>query len=270
MFQRFRLLLISGFAIVTILQSAHRSTLEATDLCQYINVDTTWTFAGSPYVVTCDILIDATLTIEPGVELRFNAGKSVHVHAGKMLAVGTAGNPIVFTSSSPTPAAGNWRGIIFNPLTSPSQGSSSILSYVNIFYAGGNGGSAAIELTGLSPSFDHVTVSYSSTSGFRIDSASPTMDNITISNCSASGITTNANSAQLTALLSNSVISNNGSYGINLDSGGISASNVVINNNADYGISINDYSTLAAFSGSLSGNGGGTKDSRERNGRLIT
>ena len=47
-----------------------------------ITTDTTWTLTGSPYIVTGSITVQGadgadgvtTLTIEPGVEVRFNAG----------------------------------------------------------------------------------------------------------------------------------------------------------------------------------------------------
>ena len=45
-----------------------------TDVSGAISVDTTWTLAGSPYVVVGDVTVepDITLTIEPGVQVRFN------------------------------------------------------------------------------------------------------------------------------------------------------------------------------------------------------
>jgi hypothetical protein len=74
-----------------------------------------------------------TLTIEPGVELRFKAASSgrsqlrvrSHRIAGKdvaqgaLIANGTAAAPIVFTSQSATPAAGDWQGLYFENQSDP-------------------------------------------------------------------------------------------------------------------------------------------------------
>ncbi|MBI2871439.1 MAG: hypothetical protein HYY14_07020, partial [Candidatus Omnitrophica bacterium] len=56
----------------------------ATNVSGSITTNTTWTLAGSPYIVTSYISIynNATLTIEPGVEIRFNAGASLLVGSG--------------------------------------------------------------------------------------------------------------------------------------------------------------------------------------------
>lgn len=62
-----------------------------------IATNTTWNLAGSPYVVTEHALVDTgvTLTIEPGVEVRFTPGKYLRVD-GTLVAEGTAANPISF------------------------------------------------------------------------------------------------------------------------------------------------------------------------------
>ena len=71
------------------------------------SVDTTWTRRGSPYYVTSDVSVQSgvTLTVEPGVEVRFKkfsdfsgikVGLSVH---GNLIAEGTEESPIVFTTS---------------------------------------------------------------------------------------------------------------------------------------------------------------------------
>lgn len=57
-----------------------------------------------------------TLTIEPGVVLRFLAGNALvisenDVGVAALVAVGTAEKPIVFTSAAESPAAGDWRGL---------------------------------------------------------------------------------------------------------------------------------------------------------------
>jgi hypothetical protein len=83
----------------------------------------------------------ATLTIEPGVTLRFKKGGVFHVEVGvgpnpatgALIAVGTLANPIVFTSAESSPAAGDWLGIYFGLTPNPRDR----LDFVRVEYAGG-------------------------------------------------------------------------------------------------------------------------------------
>ncbi len=56
-----------------------------------IDTDTTWTAAGSPYIVTETIVVtgDATLTISPGVEVEFDAGSGMLIGPGGTTGIGT-------------------------------------------------------------------------------------------------------------------------------------------------------------------------------------
>ena len=76
-----------------------------------ITSDTTFTENESPFDVKLNLLVieGVTLTIEPGVVLRFEEGNAIQID-GELVAHGTALKPIVFTSSMPD---GNWVGIIF-------------------------------------------------------------------------------------------------------------------------------------------------------------
>jgi hypothetical protein len=56
-----------------------------------------------------------TLTLQEGVEVRFNSGTGFTVNGGGSLnAVGTDTQPIIFTSSSGSPLPGDWRKIVVN------------------------------------------------------------------------------------------------------------------------------------------------------------
>jgi hypothetical protein len=69
----------------------------------------TYTMTGMVYVKN-----GATLTIEPGAIIKVAKGKNALVitRGAKINAVGTADNPIVFTSNEANPGYGDWGGIV--------------------------------------------------------------------------------------------------------------------------------------------------------------
>ena len=78
-----------------------------------ITTDTTWT-KDKLYTLRGYVFVTrGTLTIEPGTVIQGDSGSALAIgQDAKVHAVGTAAEPIVFTSSSPTPAAGNWGGLV--------------------------------------------------------------------------------------------------------------------------------------------------------------
>ena len=102
-----------------------------------ITADRTLTKACSPYVLEGRLRVnnDATLTIEPGVELRFPAGSWLEIgegSGGTLVADGTAAEPIVFTSSEPQPTTGSWVGVTFEEQVL----SGTSITYAEIRYGG--------------------------------------------------------------------------------------------------------------------------------------
>lgn len=82
----------------------------------------------------------ATLTIEPGVEMAFQDGGILEIEpytsdlpsSGALIAVGTADNPIVFTSAG-SATAGAWVGISFASVPDPSNR----IEHARVEFAGG-------------------------------------------------------------------------------------------------------------------------------------
>ena len=110
----------------------------------------------------------STLTIEAGTTINALAGGTdVYIlveRGGKIIADGTADNPIKFTSNATVPKPGDWGGIIINgnaPLSRQSGTDSNAATEVNngIFF----GGSNSADDSGI---LDYVIIEYS---GARID-----------------------------------------------------------------------------------------------------
>ena len=107
--------------------------------------DTVWALTGSPFVV-CAVTVSAgaALTIQPGVVVKIQPDCSALSISGHLVANGTQGQPIVFTSlrddavagdtngdgGATTPAAGDWQRILF------SSGSNGSFSNVVFRYGG--------------------------------------------------------------------------------------------------------------------------------------
>jgi parallel beta-helix repeat protein len=87
----------------------------ATNVSGPISVDTTWDIGGSPYIVVGNVTVmnGITLTIDPGVEVRFDGNYSLSVD-GTLDAIGSNANMIAFTSNSLTPAWNDWLAIFVN------------------------------------------------------------------------------------------------------------------------------------------------------------
>ena len=118
-----------------------------TDVSGFISTNTTWNLAGSPYIVIGNTLVSQgfTLTIEPGVIVKFNTDKALQID-GELIAIGTAQNRITFTSNKVSPAAGDWAKIHFSDAsvdavfdTTGNYVAGSIMKFCDILYGGGLG-----------------------------------------------------------------------------------------------------------------------------------
>jgi parallel beta-helix repeat protein len=226
---------------------------------QTIATNTTWTLAGSPYIVTGQVLVRGTaapvLTIEPGVVVKFNNGTEIMVNsgsAGSLYAVGTAAAPITFSSASST-SPSSWAGLF---LGNASTSAVSQVAYATIEYAGrGYDNRGAIHVDWSSPILDHVTLR-NSFAGLTLWGGAPTVSNCTMSGNSGDGVRIDNNASPT---ITNAAISSNGSYGIDVISGTPSIATTTLTGNGDYAIAatpanvqLNDMTSVTA-SGQPSG-----------------
>lgn len=109
-------------------------------------IDETWDIAGSPYGVCGNITVleGMTLTIEPGVTVRFCEDSSLTVN-GTLISDGTLDNIINYTAFGFFPPKGYWQGITVNP----TSGDTSSLTYSYVTYA-----SIGLEVFSSSPVVD--------------------------------------------------------------------------------------------------------------------
>ncbi|MFZ5482309.1 MAG: MopE-related protein [Myxococcota bacterium] len=153
----------------------------------YVFADTitesaTWQDVGVPYYFNGDTLIYAasapTVTIEAGTTLLFNYYAGLHVAPysyGKLVAIGTSADPIVFTSSQATPAPDDWDG-----LTLSTYDTGSTLQHVEVSYGGDNGsGNVLVYANSTRVTIADAEIAYSSTWGIYRYAASPTVSGIT-------------------------------------------------------------------------------------------
>lgn len=131
--------------------------------------DTVWRKAYSPYYVPpfeISIVNNATLTIEPGVVVKFASGGGMGVY-GVLRAEGTVEEPIIFTSfsddtvdgvdsnqdsSATSPAPADWNTINFY-----NTATSSVVSYAHMKYGGKVMNRRVVGALTVSGSYPHIT-----------------------------------------------------------------------------------------------------------------
>jgi hypothetical protein len=157
-----------------------------------ITSDETWHASGNPHIVTGAIGVGngdggrATLTIEPGCIVKFEADADAGigcgwVAAGSIVAVGTPTLPILFTSNATVPRRGDWRGLSFFDGTM----TTAHFSYCTIEYTGYDAGAALYVAWGAVVRMDHCTIRQGAGPGISYEHAGHVeqFNNNTITTC---------------------------------------------------------------------------------------
>jgi len=195
------------YCYVNVVKNLHTNTFSG-NTYQYIYVeggtitlDSYWDNPGIPYRVSSSshIYIQGTdgpdgvttLTLEQGTTIQFNpvylwvGHDSNSSLPGALVAVGTPGQPITFTSASGTPAPGNWYGLYF---ANYSDDSKCRLEYCIVEY-GGASSYENIYCNASSPCISHCEVRYGSGPGIKVSNAtSMSIDHSVIRDNTAEGI----------------------------------------------------------------------------------
>ncbi|MEZ4720954.1 MAG: hypothetical protein R2813_03650 [Flavobacteriales bacterium] len=118
--------------------------------------DQTYTLSGGVHVKE-----GVTLTIESGATIKSNPDEAVAYllieRGAKLIAEGTASNPIVFTSGSSSPKAGDWGGIIVCGKAPINKGTEATAEVGDVLY----GGTDANDNSGI---LSYIRVEYSGNS----------------------------------------------------------------------------------------------------------
>jgi len=154
------------------------------------NGSVTWHKLNKPYYINGTLYINSTsgttLNIDAGTQIDFTQGSMLEVgyasnSYGKIIAQGTASEPIIFTSGAPSPSNGDWDGIFFRSGTM----SGTILDHCEVSYAGGYSaysGNITFDDAGSNVTISNSNIAHSAHYGLYITgNSTPTLTNISYS-----------------------------------------------------------------------------------------
>jgi len=211
----------------------------------------TWLNQGIPYFVNANVAIEdaansPTLTIAPGCTIK--CGSDVEFYcgynaSGAIVAEGTAGAPIVFTTNTNPPTPGDWRGVrVYSNSTSATS-----FNYCTIEYGGSQDGYGEFYVEDVATKMTNCTVRQSGSDGVRVDGTGrfTQFTGNTISNCGGHAI--NLVAEYVRTLGGNNTYSSNTNNDILIRGGTVSTTGTWLNQGVPYtiayGIAIEDASS---------------------------
>jgi len=196
--KQFTLLLILFTIVFGSLSIVYKIPLiaKATYVEGVITQDTIWTLVDSPFVLSNNVTVNqgATLTIEPGVYVRFGGDFSLIVN-GRIVANGTAERNIHFTTNDPSSTVA-WETIEING-TQPSL-------FINCIIEGARN---AVTLDNGSLDIQNSVIRSNSENGITLNGGALTIQNSELANDSLSAI--NVAGGDLVSI-ENNIIDSNG------------------------------------------------------------
>ncbi len=241
----FCLLTVITVSALTFANTLFPFTANATYIEGTITQDTIWTLTDSPFIVSKNITVypTVTLTIEPGVEVKFGGDFSLNVE-GSLSAIGEENNTITFTSNKDQPGTGDWYTIKFDG-TEPST-----LTYCSIRYA-----TNATTIEDSNVKIENCKIASNSQNGITIENSIVEVKYNEVANNTESGIyITGDNQVNIQ---NNTISSNrNGILLTGNSTTGVSITENIVMSNTQSGIQLdaNVYSNLVIIDNILSAN----------------
>jgi len=221
------------FTILFILWLIMVFSIHAKDVGGVVLENITWTKAESPIIVKQHVTVieGVTLTIEPGVEVKFDQDKALLID-GVLIAIGTSEEKITFTSNG-TQEPGYWGFISFSDTSADATfdpagnwTGGSILQHTIIEY----GGSAqpVIKISLSSPFIDNSLISQNSSTGISVTKGSLLISNCEIKSNSGAGISYGGDEDNILTIDNCIINDNRGKNGSGRDGRGIYSSGTII------------------------------------------
>ena len=240
-----------------------------------ISSDITLTKSKSPYVVNSIMQVfqnNATLTIEPGAVIKFYNDAGINfIGNSKIIARGTASEPIVFTSfnddayggdldaTSTTPSAGSWFGVNIDTTNNDSVFDNTIFRYGGKYYNGQSQSRANLGVNNNSLTITNSIFEHSLVYGLKLANSNSVVSNNIFRNNNYFGDTAGINSAIYilggSPQIRNNTISQNG-RGIYSSGTAVIDSNIINSNTNEAIYSSGILGTIINNSGSGNGTDG--------------
>lgn len=228
-----------------------------------VSTSAVWPLFPFRYVIQDTIRVQSssgvtpTLSLPAGAVLRFKSGGGLKVGGGaatipgRLQAIGTSSEPILFSAEGST-TAGAWSGVILQAGSVDSE-----MRYVTVEYAGGSVDNAGVLINDSSPTIAHCTVRNSAKHGIRVaGSASPVISDSTVGPNTWSGIELGGTGESVS--IETNLIQSNGRHGIEIVGNPDGAARFnTLTGNAQYGISATVSIKAKVQHNTLTGNSSG-------------